>query len=121
MNQHKLFLDECIPNSVYKELQSPKVDVLTAHTQGFTGVSDDVIFRISQELQGTIVTLDRGIGAIERYPVETSYRVIIIRNEHIHPTMLPRMIVSFLNTVSFSEITGKLVIIAHNTIRIIKR
>jgi predicted nuclease of predicted toxin-antitoxin system len=74
----KLKLDENLSHSVAELCRTAGHDVATVRDQGLHGAPDEQVFEISAREGRVLVTLDRDLGQVLRFPPEKSAGIVVI-------------------------------------------
>ncbi|HWB66829.1 MAG TPA: DUF5615 family PIN-like protein [Mycobacteriales bacterium] len=75
----KVKLDENIPVSAASALAAQGHDVDTVHGEGLAGCDDAAVLRAATSAGRLLVTLDRGLGDIRRYPPGSHAGIVVVR------------------------------------------
>jgi predicted nuclease of predicted toxin-antitoxin system len=71
-------LDENLSHSVAALFRAAGHDASTVRDEGLRGAPDEELFSVSAREDRVLVTLDRDLGQVLRFPPETSAGIIII-------------------------------------------
>ena len=71
-------LDENLSRSVAEMFRTRGHDVMTVRDQELQGASDEQVFEVSVREGRTLVTLDRDLGQVLRFPPAASAGIIVI-------------------------------------------
>lgn len=74
----RLKLDENLSRSVAELCRAAGHDVATVRDQGLLGAPDETIFEVSARESRVLVTLDRDLGQVLRFPPDASAGIVII-------------------------------------------
>jgi predicted nuclease of predicted toxin-antitoxin system len=118
----KFLIDEDLPRSLAPRLRSSEMQAEDVRDLGLRGCSDEVILQYASSDERILVTGDTGFGNLLRFPLGSHAGVVIAR----FPTELPvsetnDLIVRALQQLSEEEISGNLVLIEPNRIRLRRR
>ena len=115
----KFVVDEDLPRSTTRLLKDQGYVVLDVRDCGLRGKTDEEIFEYAQRQEAIILTADRGIGNMLRFPLGTHFGIVVVHfpNE-ISTTDLNIQIWRALNALSEEDLLKNLVIIEPEKIRI---
>ncbi len=88
----RIKLDENLPESAVQGFRDAGHEVDTAHAEGLQGSDDPDVLRAATDDGRLLVTLDRGLGDVRRYPPETHAGVHVLRLDHQSPRAVGREI-----------------------------
>jgi predicted nuclease of predicted toxin-antitoxin system len=71
-------LDENLSHSVAELFRTAGHDVVTVRDQGLRGAPDEQVFEVSVREGRALVTLDRDLGQVLRFPPDASSGIIVI-------------------------------------------
>jgi predicted nuclease of predicted toxin-antitoxin system len=71
-------LDENLSRSVSELFHAAGHDALTVREQGLRGAPDEGVFNVSAREDRVLITLDRDLGQVLRFPLEASAGIVII-------------------------------------------
>jgi predicted nuclease of predicted toxin-antitoxin system len=71
-------LDENLSRSVADLFRSAGHDAMTVREQGLQSAADERVFEVAAREGRTLVTLDRDLGQVLRFPPEASAGIIVI-------------------------------------------
>jgi predicted nuclease of predicted toxin-antitoxin system len=74
----KLKLDENLSRSVAELFRTAGHDAATVRDQGLQGAPDEKVFEVSAREGRVLVTLDRDLGQVLRFPPDASAGIIVI-------------------------------------------
>jgi len=117
----KFFVDQCVPNSIIRALQSEGYTVFRLRDYIPPDSEDAVVIEKAQELDAILISLDNDFADIVGYP-PSKYKGIIAIQLRNHPEVIPLLIgrlKSYLSLHPYMEhYKGKLFIIEPHRIRI---
>lgn len=117
----KVKLDENFPPSFLSLFQNEIIDASSVHLQGISGTNDDNLYKICREEGRTIVTFDLDFANIIRYPANETAGIIVCRlRKKISLDYIRRLCKTLVKIISENDLTGKLLIVEDEKIRIRK-
>lgn len=89
----RLKLDENLSRSAAELCRAAGHDVMTVRDQGLQGAPDEKVFAVSARESRALVTLDRDLGQVLRFPPSSSAGIVIIEAgpRATHRGLLERM------------------------------
>jgi predicted nuclease of predicted toxin-antitoxin system len=115
----KVLVDEDLPRSLSKALQSAGIETRHVLDLGLRGESDDVIYARSITDGSVLLTADLGFGNPVRFPLTNQPGIVIARFPNEIPTSsLNAMIAGALRELEDAEVRGALVLIEPGRVRI---
>lgn len=81
----RIKLDENLPESAAQVFRDAGHEVDTARVEDLQGSDDPDVLRAATEDGRLLVTLDRGLGDVRRYPPGTHAGVLVLRLDHQSP------------------------------------
>ena len=117
----KFLIDEDLPRSTTHLLREMGFITLDVRDCGLRGKSDEEIFEYAQKENAIILTGDRGIGSILRFPPGTYYGIVVAHFPNELPvSKINNQIRKALDQITEDDLYGNLVIIEPTKIRIKK-
>ncbi|RJQ26924.1 MAG: hypothetical protein C4589_09170 [Peptococcaceae bacterium] len=117
----RFLIDEDLPRSMVRELNAAGYYADDIRDLGLRGQSDDKIYNYAQKIGAVLITADLGFANILRFPVGSNKGIILLRipNE-VSIKIVNKKLIDALTELSNEDISGNLVIIDMNKIRIKK-
>jgi predicted nuclease of predicted toxin-antitoxin system len=118
----RFVIDEDMPRSTSRALQSLGHDVKDIRDHGLRGADDQAIFQFAQKHRAVLVTGDLGFGNILRFPIGSHFGIIVTRfpNE-VATREMNRQLADRLRELTDDQLTGHLIIIEPGKARIRKK
>lgn len=115
----KFVIDEDMPRSTAKILESIGYKVLDVRDYGLRGKSDEEVFEFTQKEKAILLTGDLGFGNILHFPVGSHAGIVIVHfpNE-ISTSELNNQIIKAFEPLSEIDFKGNLIILEPGKIRI---
>ena len=113
----KIKLDENLPLELLEELRSAGIDADSVYDEGLVGAPDDLILKTVQEESRVLLTLDKGIGDIRRYPPEDYAGIVLFRLPSSGRRAAYQFIRRFLPRILQADLKGHLLVIGDSGIR----
>ena len=115
----KIVIDEDLPRSVRKTLQSLGYEVLDVRDHGLRGKSDEDVFRFAQSQKAVLCTADLGFSNILHFPLGTHFGIVLIRvSNEMRSLAINTLILSLLPRAEEIKLKGKLVVLSPQGLRI---
>lgn len=114
----RLKLDENLPTSLAGHLIARGHDADTVIDEGLEGQPDPVVVAAATEEGRMLVTLDRGIGDLRRYPPGSHAGVLVLRPTSQDPASVLDLVDRLLQTHDLDDLTGCVVIVESRRVRI---
>jgi predicted nuclease of predicted toxin-antitoxin system len=114
----RLLVDENLPRSLAQRLRSAGHDVEDTRGVRLRGRDDAEVFAYAQAHGRTILTLDKGIGNIQRYPKPHAGIVAARLPERLSLTRKVEIIVTGLGGLSLQTLSNSVVIIEPSRVRV---
>lgn len=117
----RFLIDEDLPRSMVRELNAAGYCADDIRDLGLRGQSDDKIYKYAQKNGAVLITADLGFANILRFPVGSNKGIILLRMPNEVPTKIVNLkLLNALAELSNEDISGNLIIIDMNKIRIKK-
>jgi predicted nuclease of predicted toxin-antitoxin system len=111
-------VDENLPTEVADLLMNAGHDACTVHQQGLAGMPDEALMaRLKLEAR-IMITLDRGIGDIRRFPPDTHAGVVVLRPVGRSKPADLLLLKRHLSTLVGMELRRRLVVVAADGMRV---
>jgi predicted nuclease of predicted toxin-antitoxin system len=114
----RLKLDENLPYDLATALGRRGHDVHTVAEEHLTGESDPVVVAAATDEGRMLLTLDRGIGDLRRYPPGSHAGVLVLRPVAQDPDSILTLIGRLLRTHPLDELRGCGVVVEPQKVRI---
>ena len=114
----KLKLDENLPHELAAALRGEGHDVHTVADEQLTGESDPVIVAAATDEGRFLLTLDRGVGDLRRYPPGSHAGVLVLRPVAQDPDSILALIQRLVRTHPLDELRGCVVVVEPRKVRI---
>lgn len=114
----RLKLDENLPTGLATELTDRDHDADTVIDEGLAGQPDPVIVAAATDAQRMLLTLDRGIGDLRRYPPGSHAGVVVLRPASQDPASVSNLVDRLLDTHDLDDLAGCVVIVEPRRVRI---
>jgi predicted nuclease of predicted toxin-antitoxin system len=111
-------VDENLPNEIAIELCAAGHDAETVHAEGLTGADDSVILAHIQSEARTLLTLDKGIGDIRRYPPGQYHGIVLLRPRTTGRAATLAFVQQHMPQISQIPLAGRLVVVSDTGIRL---
>jgi predicted nuclease of predicted toxin-antitoxin system len=114
----KLKLDENLPHDLATDLGRRGQDVHTVVEEQLAGRKDPVIVAAATGEDRMLLTLDRGIGDLRRYPPGSHAGIIVLRPVSQDPSSILGLIERLMRTHPLDDLRGCVVVVEPQRIRI---
>ena len=114
----KLKLDENPPHDLAAALRRDGHDVHTVVEEQFAGESDPVVVAAVTDEGTLLLTLDRGIGDLRRYPPGSHAGVLVPRPAEQDPDSILSLIQRLVRTHPLDELRSRVVVVEPRNVRI---
>ena len=114
----KLKLDENLPHDLATALRGDGHDVHTVVDEQLAGESDPVVVAAATDEGRILLTLDRGVGDLRRYPPGSHAGILILRPVAQDPESILGLIQRLVRTHPLDELRGCVVIVEPRKVRI---
>lgn len=114
----RLKLDENLPTGLAAGLATRDHDADTVIDEGPAGQPDPVIVATAADARRMLLTLDRGIGDLRRYPPGSHAGVVVLRPASQDPASVLDLVDRLLETHDLDDLTGCVVIVEPRRVRI---
>jgi len=114
----KLKLDENLPHDLATALRGDGHDVHTVVDELLAGESDPVVVAAATDESRILLTLDRGIGDLRRYPPGSHAGILVLRPVAQDPDSILALIHRLVSTHTLDELRGCVAIAEPRKVRI---
>jgi len=114
----KLKLDENLPHDLATALRGDGHDVHTVVEEQLAGESDPVVVAAATDEGRILLTLDRGIGDLRRYPPGSHAGILVLRPSAQDPDSILALIQRLVRTHPIDELRGCVSIVEPRQVRI---
>jgi predicted nuclease of predicted toxin-antitoxin system len=105
----RFVIDEDMPRSTGRVLQSQGHEVKDIRDHGLRGANEEAIFRFAQTNRSVLITGDLGFGNILHFPIGSHFGIVVIRFPNEMATgEMNRQLVERLRELSDDQFTGHL-------------
>lgn len=117
----RLKLDENIPTSVRALLSAAGHEVDTVSTEGLTGAPDPAVVSAATEAHRLLITLDRGLGDVRRYPPGSHGGILVLRLEEQSAPAVRGSVQALLYSHNLDSLAGTVSVAQRGLLRILTR
>lgn len=111
-------LDENLPHDLAAALRRDGHDVHTVVEEQLAGESDPVVVAAATGEDRLLLTLDRGIGDVRRYPPGSHAGILVVRPAAQDPDSILSLIERLMRTHSLDELRSCVVVVEPLMVRI---
>ena len=111
-------LDENVPRSVLAVLVAAGHDADTIVGEGLTGSVDSVVVQAAADAGRLLITLDRGLGDVRRYPPGSHTGILVLRVDEQSAAAVRRVMQALLDVHDLDSLTGTIAIVQRGWLRI---
>ena len=117
----KIKLDENFPPGFLPIFQNELIDASSVYLQNISGADDNLVYKVCQEEDRTLVTFDLDFANIIRYPADDTAGIIVCRiRKKINLEYIRELCMTLVKVISENELTGRLFIVEEHKVRIRK-
>ena len=110
-------LDENLPLGLAEDLRRLGHEADTVEDEGLQGASDPVVVEAAFQDKRILLTLDKGIANIHRYPASQGAGVVLFRPDTVGRTAVATFIRERLDELLASDLPGRLAVVGTSRIR----
>jgi predicted nuclease of predicted toxin-antitoxin system len=115
----RFLVDEDLPRSLARALRGAGMEAEDVRDIGLSGEPDEAVFRHARENGLTLVTADMGFASILLFPPGSHPGLVVSRlPETLSIAVRNRIVVEALSRLAEEEITGNIIIIEPDRIRL---
>lgn len=114
----RLKLDENLPIGAGAVAASLGHEVDTVADEGLAGADDPDVLEAASREDRFLITLDRGLGDIRRYPLGSHPGIAVVRVDSHDPWTVASAVESFLSNNDLGDLAGCLVVVRGHLIRV---
>jgi predicted nuclease of predicted toxin-antitoxin system len=114
----KLKLDENLPVEIADDLRLAGHDVHTVFDEGLSGADDTVLMAAVQRESRAILTLDKGIANVQRYPPQDYAGIVLFRPPGAGRGVVLDFVRRRLGSTLPLLVAGALVVVSERSIRV---
>jgi predicted nuclease of predicted toxin-antitoxin system len=114
----KIKLDENLPVESKRDLAEAGHDVRTVHDQGLTGAADETLVPLLAAEGRLLVTMDKGIADIRRFPPEKTAGLILLRPRQTGRLAVRRFIQHHIAPLELDGFRGRLLVVTDDGMRL---
>lgn len=114
----RLKLDENLPHDLAMALRRHGHDVHTVVEEHLAGESDPVVVAAATDEDRMLLTLDRGIGDLRRYPPGSHAGILVLRPVAQDPDSILALIRRLMRTQPLDNFRGCVVVVEPQKVRI---
>jgi predicted nuclease of predicted toxin-antitoxin system len=113
----RLKLDESIPAELADDLAALGHDVDSVQGEGLTGVSDARVAASARAADRVLLTLDKGLGDIRRFPPRRYAGIVLFRLEQKGRGAVREAVLRLFPRVGSTPLAGRLIVVTPSSIR----
>lgn len=113
-----LKLDENLPHDLTAALADRGHDVHTVHDEQLAALPDPVVVQAAAGEGRIVLTLDRGVGDLRRYPPGSHAGIVVLRPTSQDPDTVIDLVDRFLSTYQLDDLRECTVIVEPDRIRV---
>jgi hypothetical protein len=111
-------LDENLPTEIVADLEAVGHGVETVFAENLNGAPDEVVVQAAREEGRVLLTLDRGIADIRKYPPEALGGIVLFRPSSSGRGEVLAFVRTNLPEVLRIDLSGRLLVVSHRGLRI---
>jgi predicted nuclease of predicted toxin-antitoxin system len=113
----KFKLDENLPLEIANAFRDAGYEIDSVHDEGLTGASDETILAATQTEGQVLLTMDKGIADVRRFPPSEYPGIVLFRPSTSGRGEVLRFVQEALTDLLLTPIAGRLVIVSPRGIR----
>jgi predicted nuclease of predicted toxin-antitoxin system len=113
----KFKLDENLPIELATDLRELGHDADTVHDEGLSGAADPTVMDAAYLAGRILLTLDKGIANLRRYPTHKHGGVVLFRPDTVGRGAVIAFVRERLREVLELELSGRLIVVGSSRIR----
>lgn len=111
-------LDENLPRELAEDLVRLGHDADTVHGEGLTEADDAAVVRAARSADRILMTLDKGVASLLRYPIHGNGGVVLFRPEVSGRRSVLSFVRSRLANLMEMDLAGRLTVVGSTRIRV---
>lgn len=113
----KFKLDENLPVELVADLRDLGHDADTVVDEGLRGATDPTVVDAAFAADRILFTLDKGIGNLQRYPIDRHAGVVLFRPDSSGRGAVAAFVRERLRRILMMDLTGRLTVVGPSRIR----
>jgi predicted nuclease of predicted toxin-antitoxin system len=113
----RLEIDESLPAELADDLAVLGHDVDTVHGEGPRGATDTRVAAASRRTGRVLLTLDKGLGDIRRFPPRRYAGIVLFRLDRKGRAAVRSTVTTLLLKIGQTSLAGRLVVVTPSSIR----
>ena len=113
----KFKLDENLPTELVADLSERGHDADTVMDEGLRGAPDPAVVQAAHRADRVLLTLDKGIANLQRYPIAQQAGVVLFRPDTLGRRAVLAFVRKHLPRVLELDLHGRLTVVGPNRIR----
>ncbi len=114
----KLKLDENLPRDLADDLAAGGLDIDTVVDEGLGGAADEAVVEAATADDRILLTLDRGVGDLRRFPPGSHAGVVVLRPTSQDPESIIALSARLLRSEDLDDLVGCVVVVDPLRVRI---
>lgn len=111
-------LDENLPAELADDLAALGHDVDTVHGEGLRGAPDTRVVAAARRSRRVLLTLDKGLGDIRRFPPRRYAGIVLFRLEQKGRRAVRHAVLTLLPQIAEKRLAGRLVVMTRSSLRL---
>jgi predicted nuclease of predicted toxin-antitoxin system len=111
-------LDEHVPVELRDDLRAREYEADTVHDEGIAGISDLLLLERAREEGRVLLTLDKGIADVRRYPPHEYAGIVLLRPPSTGRGAVLAFARRHLDSILALELAGWLLVVGERSIRV---
>ena len=113
----KILADHCVYGKTIRLLKEANHEVIRLKEVADSTSSDEIVLAIAQSLGAVLISNDKDFADIVKYPPKENKGIIVLRITPQTENIFHRTLLQFLQSITFGQIRGKLIVIRGDKIR----
>jgi predicted nuclease of predicted toxin-antitoxin system len=114
----KIKVDENLPTEVADDLRAMGHDAETVFSESLSGAADPHVIDVAAREGRALITLDKGIADVRRYPPSKYYGIILLRPRTTGRLQVMAFVRTHIPLIPMNDPRGHLIVISEVSIRV---
>lgn len=115
----RLKLDENLPAELLEDLRGLGHDVDSVVAEGLAGQPDAAVANASRDARRVLLTLDKGLGDIRRFPPRLYAGLVVFRSSRRGRKQVRRAVLDAISHLTaYRRLRGRLIVVTDSAVRV---
>ena len=110
-------VDENLPREVAEDLRSLGHDADTVRSEALSGMADQIILERARTQRRIVLTLDKGVANVIRYPAERHSGIVLFRPESSGRGAVLAFVRAHISALLSLELVDRVTVVTRSSIR----